>query len=159
MGKITGEGDQEEDDDEDIEAAIKKEVAEMGNKTGTMKLITPVPLDLACVLFFKTMPPIEPVDFVQRICEEAVKNPAGRKTRFANRLTPMKLMGRATEKGLEEVGREVLGEYFQLEASETEQSKIEVKPDAEGKDFSVSPSHTYAQTNVPNIAASDKGPD
>ena len=35
--------------------------------------------------------------------------------KYANRLTPMTLMGKATEKGLEELGRTVLGEHFKLE--------------------------------------------
>lgn len=37
---------------------------------------------------------------------------APRRSRFVNRLTPMVMMGKATEKGLEEVARAVLGEVF-----------------------------------------------
>lgn len=123
----------------------------MGSRqSGDLKLITPVFLDLACVLFFKTTAPIEPVDFVERICQDAVENPAGRKTRFTNRLTPMKVMGKATEKGLEEVGREVLGQYFELDNGLNEEGKTDTKTEIEKEAFSVSPqSFPIVQVSVP----------
>ncbi|KAG0647385.1 tRNA acetyltransferase TAN1, partial [Hyphodiscus hymeniophilus] len=85
--------DQAEDEDEDestddIEASIKKEVASLDDQKGLKKLFSPVHLDLECVLFFKTRAPIDPVDFVHRICKEI--------------------------KGLEEVGKTVLGAQFLL---------------------------------------------
>jgi len=89
----------------------------MGNKKNHDKLITPVRLDVQCVLFFKIRPPIDPVDFVHRICMEAVSTPGIRRMRYINRLTPMTLMGKATEKGLEEVGAAVLNEHFNLRES------------------------------------------
>jgi tRNA acetyltransferase TAN1 len=55
-----------------------------------------------------------PVEFVHRICEDVRSNPHKRRTKFVNRLTPMTVMGRATEKGLEEVGEAVLREHFHL---------------------------------------------
>lgn len=66
------------------------------------------------MLFFKTQPPIDPVDFVHRICQDAAENPKGRKHRFLNRLTPMTCMGRATESDLEGLAREVLKKEFRL---------------------------------------------
>lgn len=69
------------------------------------------------MLFFKTIPPVMPVEFVHRICEDARNNPQKRRTRFVNRLTPMAMMGKATEKGLEEVAEAVLREHFHLAGS------------------------------------------
>jgi tRNA acetyltransferase TAN1 len=89
-------------------------MASMGNKKNDTMLIAPVRLDLQCVLFFKIRPPIDPVDFVHRICMEIVSTPSIRRMRYINRLTPMSLMGKATEKGLEEVGRVILGQHFNL---------------------------------------------
>lgn len=66
------------------------------------------------MLFFKTIPPVMPVEFIHRICEDVRGNPQKRRTKFVNRLTPMTMMGKATEKGLEEVGEAVLREHFQL---------------------------------------------
>jgi len=83
-------------------------------KKDVPKLFQPVFLDVQCVLFFKTQPPIDPVDFVHRICEDAAENPKGRRHRFLNRLTPMTRMGRATEKDLEDLAKEVLGKEFRL---------------------------------------------
>ncbi len=107
----------------------------MADKQGSRRLFTPVYLDLQCVLFFKTIPPIMPVDFVLRICEDVEKHPARQRSRFVNRLTPMTRIGKASEKGLEEVGRVVLGEHFQL-AGEEKEGQLKV----ERKNFSVSAS-------------------
>ena len=113
---MSGPYDRADEDDgtsiDDIESSIRKEVSE---QKSTPKLFSPVPLDLPCVLFFKTEAPLDPVDFVHRICDEIVSNQTARRMKYANRLTPMTLMGKATEKGLEELGRTVLGEHFKLE--------------------------------------------
>ncbi len=123
---------------DDIELSIRKEVSE---QKSIPKLFSPVPLDLQCVLFFKIRPPLDPVDFVQRICEEVVSNPTVRKMKYANRLTPMTLMGKATEKGLEELGRTVLGEHFKLEAETGDGGEGEAHQNKTSKpaaDYSVS---------------------
>jgi tRNA acetyltransferase TAN1 len=86
----------------------------MDKKQQHAKLIAPVRLDLQCVLFFKIRPLIDPVDFVHRICKEILSAPGVRRMRYINRLTPMTLMGKATEKALEEVGKAVLGQHFNL---------------------------------------------
>jgi tRNA acetyltransferase TAN1 len=119
----------------DVEASIQREVASVGNKEGPAKLFTPIYLSLPCVLFFKTRPPVEPVDLVHRICVDAMKQPANRKHRFVNRLTPITVTGKATEKGLEEVGRAVLRTHFRLADEEYDRKEI---VDAEQRNFSVS---------------------
>lgn len=81
-------------------------------------MLTVVKLETPCLIFFKTRAPIEPVGFVHRICQDAVANPEGRRHRFVNRLTPMTLLGRSTEKGIEEVARAVLGEHFTFTGDE-----------------------------------------
>lgn len=116
---------------DDIEASIQAEVATMAKPSegGKEKLFTNVHLDgLQCVLFFKTKAPVEPVSFVHRVCTEVAKNPKRRQSRFVNRLTPMTLMGRASEKGLQEVGRAVLGEHFDLNPEGEEGRKQEEEP-------------------------------
>lgn len=89
-------------------------------------------LPLDCLIFVKTKPPVEPHDFVRRICEDArlVSEKQQRKSRFINRLTPIALTGRATESGLEEVAKTVLGRHFQLTGEDD-------KP-LDGGDYSVS---------------------
>jgi hypothetical protein len=135
-GKFTEEV--KDEGDEDIEAAIKKEVSHMNSNQPSTRLIAPVYLDLQCVLFFKTTTPIVPVKFVQLLCEDAMRNPASRTTRFANRLTPMSLMGKATESDIMEVGKSVLGEHFQLDESVGHEWRDAKKPEANGRGCSVS---------------------
>ncbi|KAL9026902.1 MAG: hypothetical protein Q9196_004504 [Gyalolechia fulgens] len=96
---------------DDIEAEINKEVQGM-QSSKQEALFVPVKIDVQCVLFFKTREPVEPVSFVQRICETASDDKATKRTRFVKRLTPMTRMGKATEKGLEEIAKAVLGPVF-----------------------------------------------
>ncbi|ESZ96671.1 hypothetical protein SBOR_2930 [Sclerotinia borealis F-4128] len=124
--KSSDKNDNGEDEDatesvDDIEASIRKEVA--AHKDPTEKLFSAVYLDIQCVLFFKTRSPIDPTDLVHRMCEDAVAGGI-RKLRFVNRLTPMSMIGKATEKGIEEVGQTVLGAHFRLagEAAKSEEA-------------------------------------
>lgn len=64
------------------------------------------------MVFFKTVAPVEPVSFVQKICEDAMANPMHKRTRTAKRLAPMSLMGKATMEGLESVAKDVLAPHF-----------------------------------------------
>jgi tRNA acetyltransferase TAN1 len=134
----------EQDVEDDIESSIRKEINSMAGKRGPAKLFTPVYLDLQCVLFFKTRPPIIPVDFVRGICEDANNNVAKKKVRFVNRLTPMTVIAKATEKGLEDVGKLVLGKHFQLVGEER------CDDPETGKNYSsVSTSHFFRSLGVP----------
>lgn len=105
-----------EDSDEvveaDIEAEIKKEVQRMKSKvTKKEALFQSVNMDIQCVLFFKTRPPVEPVSFVHTICKDAAEG-ATQRARFVKRLSPMAMMGKATEDGLAKVADAVLGPTF-----------------------------------------------
>ena len=99
---------------EDIESSIASELASLKapafSKSKPVPLFQAVKVDTQCVLFFKTRPPVEPVSFVQRICQDASEGVAMRSCRFVKRLTPMSRMGKATETGLAEVGEKVLGD-------------------------------------------------
>jgi len=120
LGSGSDPADEEDEPVEDIEVSIKKEVASLSDRRATPKLFSPVHLDLECVLLFKTQSPIDPVDFVDRICKEILLKPNIRRMRYANRLTPVTMIGKATEKGLVEVAKTVLGAHFQLSGEESE---------------------------------------
>ncbi|KAL8645180.1 MAG: hypothetical protein Q9210_006854 [Variospora velana] len=97
----------------DIEAEIQQEIQGMQNTTSKQQaLFTPVKIEVQCVLFFKTRPPVEPVSLVHRICEDALYDKSLKRTRFVKRLTPMTRMGKANERSLEEVSKLVLGPVF-----------------------------------------------
>ncbi|KAK5159200.1 hypothetical protein LTS14_002342 [Recurvomyces mirabilis] len=98
----------------DIESSIQAEVADI-RKPASVQICTPVRLDVQCVVFFRTHSPIEPVSFVKRICEDATKRSALRRTRIVKRLSPMTLLGRATTEGVEKVALEVLAPHFHQE--------------------------------------------
>nr|POE64853.1 uncharacterized protein c25h2.10c [Quercus suber] len=95
----------------DIESEIKAEVDGL-QRPRTKQLFTPVRIDVQCVVFFRTVSPVEPVSFVKRVCEDALREPHRKRTRFAKRLSPMTLMGRASAEGLEKVARQVLAPHF-----------------------------------------------
>lgn len=64
------------------------------------------------MVFFKTRPPVEPVSFVHTICTEAASSAERKQSRFVKRLTPMTVMGKATDKGLDEIIQQVLAPHF-----------------------------------------------
>lgn len=72
-------------------------------------------LMLWAVLFFRTRAPVEPVAFVHSICSDALTSANSIKSRRIKRLTPMTLMGKANEKGLEDVLKVVLDPHFHTE--------------------------------------------
>ncbi|KAI9654325.1 MAG: hypothetical protein M1829_000946 [Trizodia sp. TS-e1964] len=95
----------------DIEHDILQEV-EMIKKARSEKPFQFVRLDVQCVIFVKTRSPIEPVTFVHHICHDAFASRVAKLSRVTRRLTPMTLMARATETGLEELARTVLAPHF-----------------------------------------------
>ncbi|KAI9830188.1 MAG: hypothetical protein M1826_004990 [Phylliscum demangeonii] len=97
----------------DIEDAIRQEVEEIKRpKAGMNRLVTAVRTDVQCLVFFKLRPPLDPVSMVQRICEDAAAGRLRKRSRFVKRLTPISVMGRATEKSLDETAAEVLAPHF-----------------------------------------------
>ncbi|KAI9794672.1 MAG: hypothetical protein M1835_006486 [Candelina submexicana] len=103
------------DEPESIEAEIEKEVESM-KQAKPEALFQSIKLDIPCVMFFKTREPVEPVSFVQSLCKDATLSPKQSRSRWVKRLTPMALMGKASEQGLEEVARTVLQPYFGQDA-------------------------------------------
>lgn len=85
----------------------------------------PMRMNLDCLLFIRTKPPVDPVALVQQICKDAkeITEKSQRRTRFINRFTPVALTAKATEAGVEEVAKNVLAKHFQL-AGEDEQEEV-----------------------------------
>ncbi|KIW00870.1 uncharacterized protein PV09_07626 [Verruconis gallopava] len=95
----------------DVDAELEEELREL-RKAETKQLFTSVKLDTQCLVFFKVLPPVEPVSFVHRICRDAASSASRKQSRSVQRLTPMTLMGKATRTGLDEVARKVLAPHF-----------------------------------------------
>ncbi|KAG8529202.1 uncharacterized protein KY384_005837 [Bacidia gigantensis] len=116
-----------DDDDEgqgadDIEALLKGEIKDI--KQSSVKssskneaVFQTVKLDTQCVLFFKTKPPIESVNFVHKICQDARGGVTQKRCRFVKRFTPMSRMAKATISGLESVCDYVLADGIGVEGT------------------------------------------
>ncbi|KAH3997903.1 hypothetical protein HBI70_077700 [Parastagonospora nodorum] len=98
-------------EEEDIEAEIKKELADI-RKPIIKPLFRPVKLDTQCLMFFKTRLPVEPVAFVEKICQDTAAGVQVQNCRYVKRLTPITAIEKATVKGLEAVAKKVLAPHF-----------------------------------------------
>ncbi|KAH7197763.1 uncharacterized protein B0J16DRAFT_28039 [Fusarium flagelliforme] len=135
--KEDDEADEEEEHD-DIEASIEKELASMSQpKPKTKQTFTPIGTGLDCVFFMKTVKPIEPLQLVTKICQDAkdCPDPMQRKTKYVNRLTPVFDTDKATDKGIERVARTVMASHFELkEESGDDAPQVEATPSKEEGD-------------------------
>ena len=104
-------------------------------KLKTRKTFSIIPADVECLLFIKTMKPVEPVEFVRKICQDArdCTDIMKRKTKYVNRLTPVSDMDKSSEKGIIKVTREVMAPYFHLVKEEGAGESAEAGADEEPK--------------------------
>ncbi|KAI1458548.1 hypothetical protein F4805DRAFT_117295 [Annulohypoxylon moriforme] len=143
--------------DEDIDSLIAKEVQSLKSKPsskpgeeGTRAPFEPVRLGLDCLLFMRTHAPVDPVELAHRICVDARdgvgRDKGSRSARFLNRFTPVTASAKATEAGLEEVAKKVLGEHFKLasDGAEGEGESADEKKEEEGKEEKEEKAYSYA---------------
>ncbi|WBW70967.1 tRNA acetyltransferase Tan1 [Schizosaccharomyces osmophilus] len=104
-------GSEETDDEEgDLEDAISRELEEMKEKKKSKKeLLTPILIDIQCVVFIKTRSPVDPVKLVEYTCKEGRTK---KMTRFTQRLTPIVRTTGASIEDLENLASEVLKPHF-----------------------------------------------
>lgn len=122
--------DKEEDDAEesgDIEDAIAKELGQLSAPDKTKKeRFRPIDTGCECVVFFRTRKPIEPVDLVLRVCEDAAHSGA-KKSRYAQRLSPVTLTATANVEGVKRLAASVLEPHFHKEEGQ-EPLKFAIRP-------------------------------
>jgi tRNA acetyltransferase TAN1 len=127
-------GDAADEEPEDIEAAIEKEIAALKPankpKSGPFDLLR---MNVDCVLFMRTRLPVDPLRLVREVCQDAsvLADRSQWRSRFINKLTPISYTAKATEKGLEELVEKILPGHFRL-------AKNETKTTASGEDGSCS---------------------
>ncbi|KAF1977188.1 hypothetical protein BU23DRAFT_578266 [Bimuria novae-zelandiae CBS 107.79] len=97
--------------DVDIESEIKKEVDGI-RKPSVEPLFRNVKLSGACLVFFKTRAPVEPVSFVHKICQDTADGIEPQRCRFVKRMTPLSAIGKVAGNGLKDVATEVLAPHF-----------------------------------------------
>ncbi|PHH58552.1 hypothetical protein CDD81_5381 [Ophiocordyceps australis] len=106
-------------DEEEIEALVQRELGEMRavqqDKAGK-GAFSMVKTGLECLVFVKTLAPVQPQELVVKMCEDArdCGDPRRRKVKYINRLTPVVDMDKATPRGVERVARRVLAPHFGL---------------------------------------------
>ncbi|KAH8724661.1 hypothetical protein GQ44DRAFT_708562 [Phaeosphaeriaceae sp. PMI808] len=112
-------------EEDDIEAEINKELADI-RKPATKSLFTSIKLDTQCLIFFKTQSPVEPVSFIEKLCQDVAAGESLQNCRYVKRLTPITKIDKATAKGLEAVAKEVLAPHFH--GSNQRCKKFAIKP-------------------------------
>ncbi|KAI0597148.1 hypothetical protein F4775DRAFT_267528 [Biscogniauxia sp. FL1348] len=141
--KADNEDGKDGDEEIDIDDLIKRELEELKSakdsdgkrKEGPFE---PIRTNLDCLLFMRTRPPVDPIALVRAICTDAAAGGKEKwRSRFINKFTPITLTGKATEKGVEEVARTVLGKWFRLrqEGKEDEEG-VEGEEDGGRKAYS-----------------------
>jgi tRNA acetyltransferase TAN1 len=118
-----------------IEASIEKELSDLQEKKKRPqdRTFTSVNTGIECVFFLKTRKPVDPLELTRRMCADARSGdvPNGRRCKYVNRLVPVVDVDKATEAGMERVGREVLGREFALKKEGEDVNEAE-KKDADG---------------------------
>ncbi|KAK1826833.1 hypothetical protein QBC39DRAFT_187409 [Podospora conica] len=128
----------DDEDVDDIEAAVKKEAAALkvkGTKDAVDEYFTPLKMNVDCLVFFKTKAPIQPIEFVKRICSDAQgpKQSGQFRCRYVNRLTPVTHIGKANKTGVMEVAKKALAPHFKLSAKATAPRADESAPGDENE--------------------------
>ncbi|KAK9378043.1 uncharacterized protein V2V93DRAFT_376917 [Kockiozyma suomiensis] len=104
----------DEEDDDDIEASLTKELNSLQSNKDKVQLFTPIDLACECVMFFRTKKPVDPVSFVHKICLDAL-NSGTKSTRYTLRLSPITSTASANEGDLKTLAEKVLAPHFHAE--------------------------------------------
>ncbi|GES58457.1 THUMP domain protein [Aspergillus terreus] len=101
-----------EEEDEDIEAQIRKEVE--GLKPGASKSpqFRAIRIDMPCVTFIRFDKSIAPEKMVHDICIDAYENPERKRTRFLQRMTPVHSIRKTLNVDLEVFAKDILAPHF-----------------------------------------------
>ncbi|KAF1956492.1 hypothetical protein CC80DRAFT_492053 [Byssothecium circinans] len=120
---VTAEEQGSDDDGGDIESAIQKEIDGI-RKPAKDPYFRNAQIGTACLIFLKARKPVEPVSFVEKICQDVANGKTIARCNFVKRLTPIEAMDKASDRGLENVARQVIAPHFH-------------GPDRAGKKFAI----------------------
>ena len=102
----------------DVEADILAELDSLrphAGSEGTAQKLGLVTLDIPCVSFvrFPTGSTVDPVDVVRKLCLEAAdKDATGPRSRYIKRLTPVSLLRKTLNDGLDTISSRLLPKHF-----------------------------------------------
>ncbi|KAI1332194.1 hypothetical protein F5Y16DRAFT_169242 [Xylariaceae sp. FL0255] len=109
------------DETGDIEASVEKELAALKQASKPKEAPFDImKMNVDCLLFVRTRPPVDPVLLVREIAKDAATTTEKAKwrTRFVNKLSPVVCAGKASENGLEEIARQLLPQHFQMKTND-----------------------------------------
>ncbi|KAL4924308.1 THUMP domain-containing protein [Aspergillus undulatus] len=101
-----------DEDEDDIETQIKKEIEGLKPNTQKSSLFEVVKFDLPCIIFVKFDKSIDPEKLVHQMCLDAHANPDQKRSRYVQRLTPARSIRKTLSVDLEEFAREILKPHF-----------------------------------------------
>lgn len=98
-----------------VEDQIQQELASLKKeKTSKSTIFLPIDLGCECLVFIKIRKPVQPAEFVLRICEEAMQL-GEKKTRFTQKITPITTSVSASIEELKKLAADVLKPHFHKE--------------------------------------------
>lgn len=105
-------GEESSSEEDDIEAQIRKEVE--GLKPGSAKApqFQAIRLDIPCVSFVRFDKSIDPEKLVHQICIDAHANPEKKRSRYIQRMTPVRSIRKTLSVDLEVFAGEILKPHF-----------------------------------------------
>lgn len=113
--ELKAEVDDEDDKDLSVEEQVQKELASMKKeKTAKSTIFLPIDLSCECTVFVKIRKPVEPAEFIHRICQEA-KDLGVKKSRFIQKLTPVTFSVSASLEEIKKLAAIVLKPHFHKE--------------------------------------------
>lgn len=120
----------EKPSDLSVEDQIKKELEELktkkdGDKKSASDLLHAMDLGCECLVFIKMRKPIQPAEFISRICQEAHASKE-KNTRFTQKLTPVSYSVSASMEELKKLAESVLKPHFHQEKQEPVKFAIQV---------------------------------
>lgn len=113
--ELKAEVDEEDDKELSVEEQVQKELASMKKeKTAKSTIFLPIDLSCECTVFVKIRKPVEPAEFIHRICQEA-KDLGVKKSRFIQKLTPVTFSVSASLEEIKKLAAIVLKPHFHKE--------------------------------------------
>ncbi|KAE8152708.1 hypothetical protein BDV25DRAFT_150645 [Aspergillus avenaceus] len=100
------------EDEDDIEAQIRKEVEGLKPGSAKPRQFQAIRLDIPCVSFIRFDKSIDPEKLVHDICLDAYTNPEQKRSRYIQRMTPVKSVRKTLSVDLEAFAQEILKPHF-----------------------------------------------
>lgn len=108
----------EDDAGGDVESAVRRQVDafKSGAAGDSERPYTVSKMNVACLIFVKMKPPLEPTVMVKRICQDAklCTDVKAIKCRYVNRFSPNTTIGKAGEGAIVEMAKRTLAPFFDL---------------------------------------------